>query len=83
MDEWLRSSFFLSFKLSFEIDQIGAPLNDKIGQAPIATNQKHYLYLRFSAQNQKVLKVICFYRVRRYIQISNSKNCFKSHGLEQ
>ena len=79
----LRSSFFLPFKLSFEIDQFGAPLNDRICQAPIATNQKHFMYLRFSSQTLKVLKIICFYRVRRYIQITKERSVFKSHVTQQ
>lgn len=79
----LRSSFFLPFRLSFEIDQFGGPLSERISQAPIGTNQKHFLYLRFSSQNTKVLKVICFYRVRRYIQITKDRSVFKSHVTQQ
>ena len=83
MDEWLRSSFFLPFSLTWEIDQFGAPLSNKVFQAPVAPSTKHYMYCKFSTSNTKVLKILCWYRVRRYIQINHTRNVFRSHCLDQ
>ena len=83
MKTWLSSSFFLPFRTTFEIDSLSGGLSERVQQNPINSNGKYSLYLKFSEATTYVLCIICIYRCQRYLQINSSRNCFKSHELEQ
>ena len=83
MNTWLTSSFFLPFRTTFEIDSLSGGLSERVQQNPVNSNGKYSLYLKFSEATTYVLRIICVYRCQRYLQINNTRNCFKSHELEQ
>lgn len=83
LDSWLKSSFHLPFKTSFELESFDGAIGDRVQQSPINPNGKYSLYLKFSKATTYVIRVVVFYRVQRYIQINHLKNVFKSHELEQ
>ena len=83
LESWLGSSFHLPFKTSFELGSYSGLAAERIKQQPIGVNDKYSLYLKFSKATEYVIRVIVFYRVQRYIQISHQRNVFKSHELEQ
>ena len=81
-DNWLKSSFFLPFKTSFEIDQFKGVASERISQNP-ACSSKYQLYLKFREPTSYVIRVTAVYTVHRQIQFNANRNCFKSHELEQ
>ena len=83
METWLKSSFHLPFKTSFELGNYSGLAAERIKQRPIGVNDKYNLYLKFSKATTYVIRVVVFYRVQRYIQINHQRNVFKSHELEQ
>ena len=83
MKTWLSSSFFLPFRTTFELESFSGELGERVQQNPVNSNGKYSLYLKFSEATTYVLRIVVIYRCQRYLQINSSRNCFKSHELEQ
>ena len=82
-DVWLKSSFFLVFKTSFELENYSGMAHDRIFQTPYGANQPYNLYIRFKTPTTHVLRATVLYRVPRTLQINSLREGFLSHGLEQ
>ena len=67
----------------FELESFSGELGERVQQNPVNSNGKYSLYLKFSEATTYVLRIIVIYRCQRYLQINSSRNCFKSHELEQ
>ena len=82
-DVWQKSSFFLIFKTSFELENYSGLVHDRIIQTPYGANQPYNLYIRFKTPTTHVLRATVLYRVPRTLQINSLREGFLSHGLEQ
>ena len=80
---WLESQFMLPFKTTFETDRFSSTAGDRVLQHPITNSSPTSLYVRFAKPTTYVVRVTCFYKCLRRLQINSSREAFLSHVIDQ